>query len=90
MVCHGHFRVNGKKVDIPAFLVKTGDTVELKPSSREIPQVISSLDISEGKGIPAWLEIEKANFLGKIRAFPTREELTLPVNEKLVVELYSR
>jgi len=90
MVNHGHFLVNGRKVDVASYLVKNGDIVELKPSSRQLPQVQASMASAEGRGIPQWLELDKANFKGKVNSIPTKEDLALPVNEQLVVELYSR
>ena len=90
MVNHGHFRVNGRKVDVASFLVKNGDVVELKTTSRQLPQVQASLTAAEGRGTPQWLELDKANFKGRVKSMPTKEDLTVPVNEQLVVELYSR
>jgi len=90
MVNHGHFRVNGRKVDVASFLVKDGDVVELKQASRQLPQVQASLTAAEGRGTPQWLELDKGNFKGRVKTMPTKEDLTIPVNEQLVVELYSR
>jgi small subunit ribosomal protein S4 len=90
MVNHGHFLVNGRKVDVPSFLVKNEDVVELKPASRELAQIQAYLTAAEGRGIPQWLELDKANFKGRVKAIPTKEEMAIPVNEQLVVELYSR
>jgi small subunit ribosomal protein S4 len=90
MVNHGHFRVNGRKVDVASFLVKDGDVVELKTASRQLPQVQASLTSAEGRGTPQWLELDKANFKGRVKSMPTKEDLTVQVNEHLVVELYSR
>ena len=90
MVNHGHFRVNGRKVDVASFLVKDGDVVELKTTSRQLPQIQASLTAAEGRGTPQWLELDKANFKGRVRSMPTKEDLTVQVNEQLVVELYSR
>ncbi len=90
MVNHGHFRVNGRKVDVPSFLVKDGDVVELKLGSRDLLQIQTYMTAAEGRGIPQWLELDKANFKGRVKSIPTKEELAIPVNEQLVVELYSR
>lgn len=90
MVNHGHFMVNGRKVDVASFLVKNGDVVKLKPTSRDLAQIQTYLTAAEGRGIPQWLELDKANFKGRVKAIPTKEELAIPVNEQLVVELYSR
>jgi small subunit ribosomal protein S4 len=77
-------------VDVASFLVKDGDVVELKTASRQLPQVQASLTAAEGRGTPQWLELDKANFKGRVRSMPTKEDLTVQVNEHLVVELYSR
>lgn len=90
MVNHGHFLVNGHKVDVASFLVNRDDVIELKPASRERAQIQASLVAAEGRGIPPWLELDKANFRGRVKEFPTKEESAIPVNEQLVVELYSR
>jgi len=90
MVNHGHFRVNGRKVDVASFQVKDGDVVELKLASRDLLQIQTYMTAAEGRGIPQWLELDKANFKGRVKSLPTKEELAIPVNEQLVVELYSR
>lgn len=90
LVTHGHFTVNGRKVNIPSYLVSPGDVIELKPSSREIPMVQESLEAVVRRGVPSWLELDKEQFRGKVLALPTREELTMPVREQLIVELYSK
>lgn len=90
LVNHGHLLVNGRKTDVSSYTVKAGDIVEVRPKSREIPSVLAALDAVEGRGIPAWLELDRAAFKGTVRGIPTKEEIQLPVNEQLVVELYSR
>ncbi|MBI3610651.1 MAG: 30S ribosomal protein S4 [Nitrospirae bacterium] len=90
MVNHGHFLVNGRKVDVASFLVKSNDVIELKPASRKLVQIQTTLTSAEGRGISPWLELDKAHFKGRVKAIPTKEELAMPVNEQLVVELYSR
>jgi len=90
MIIHGHFLVNGRKVNIPSSLVKTEDVIELKQRSREIAPILSSLEAAEGRGVPEWLQLDRENFKGTVKAYPTREELQIPVNDHLVVELYSR
>ncbi|TAJ07763.1 MAG: 30S ribosomal protein S4 [Nitrospirae bacterium] len=90
LVNHGHLLVNGRKTDVASYTVKAGDVVEVRPKSREIVSVLAALDAVEGRGIPAWLELERAAFKGTVRGIPTKEEIQLPVNEQLVVELYSR
>lgn len=90
LVNHGHLLVNGRKTDVASYTVKAGDVVEVRPKSREIVSVLAALDAVEGRGIPAWLELDRAAFKGTVRGIPTKEEIQLPVNEQLVVELYSR
>ena len=90
LVNHGHYRVNGRKVNKPSFLVREGDVIEVKERSRTIVPIVAALDAIEGRGIPAWLDLDKANFKATVRSLPTKEETPLPVNEQLVVDLYSR
>ncbi|MBI2083851.1 MAG: 30S ribosomal protein S4 [Deltaproteobacteria bacterium] len=89
-VQHGHFLVNGKKVTIPSYQVKAGDEIMLREKSRQIPQVVASLESIERRGIPSWLEMDKGKFVGRVKSLPSREELTLPMQEQLIVELYSK
>ena len=91
LVRHGHIAVNGKKVNIPSYLLKAGDVVELKEKSRGIAQIQQTLTALEKRGFPTWLEIDKTQFRGKVLALPARDESTMPtVKEQLVVELYSK
>ncbi len=91
LVRHGHMLVNGKKVNIPSYLLKAGDVVELREKSKGIEQITQTLAAIEKRGFPAWLEIDKAAFRGKVLTLPARDECTLPtVKEQLVVELYSK
>src|SRR5207245_3044170 len=90
LVNHGHYRINGRKVNRPSFLVKEGDVIEVKERSRSIVPIVSALDAVEGRGIPAWLDLDKANFKATVRGLPTTDDIALPVNEQLVVDLYSR
>lgn len=89
-VSHGHFLVNGKKVNIPSYTVKGGDIVEVKESSRDIPEIVDSLSKAEHRGIPPWIELDSANMRGKVLHIPSREEIQLPVQEQLIIELYSK
>lgn len=89
-VLHGHFLVNDKKVSIPSYLVKAGDKISLREKSRQIPRVVESLEEIERRGLPTWLELDKKNFQGTLKTLPTREELTFPMQEQLIVELYSK
>jgi len=90
LVTHRHFKVNGRIVDVPNYLVKEGEVVEVRESSRELLPIQNALASVESRGFPAWLELDKAQYRGKLRALPTKEDIALPVNEQLVVELYSR
>ena len=87
---HNHFPVNGKKVNIPSFLIKIGDVVEVKEKSRKLNAIAGSLEASVRRGVPQWLELEKDNLKGVVKALPVREDLTMPIQEQLVVELYSK
>jgi len=90
LVNHGHLLVNGKKTDVPSYTVKPGDVVEVRQRSRELVPIQAALEAVDGRGIPAWLELDKAAFKGTVRGLPAKEEIAVPVNEQLVVELYSR
>jgi len=91
LVRHGHLLVNSKKVNIPSYLLKPGDVVELREKSRGIAQIQQTLAAVEKRGFPSWLEIDKAQFKGKVLSLPARDESTMPtVKEQLVVELYSK
>ena len=90
LVNHGHIMVNGRKTDVASFTVKVGDTIEIRERSRKVPTVQSSLEMAEGRGVPNWLKLESESFKGYIRSLPTKENLMVPVNEQVVVELYSR
>jgi len=90
LVKHRHFLVNGRIVDVSNYWVKPGDVVEVRQASRELMHLQKALASVETRGFPAWLELDKAQYRGKLRALPTKEDIALPVNEQLVVELYSR
>ncbi len=90
LVRYGHFLVNDKKIDIPSYLVKPGDVIQLREKSKRIERIKESLEVASRRGIPQWLELDKDNFRGKVLSLPTREEITMPIREHLIVELYSR
>jgi small subunit ribosomal protein S4 len=90
LVRHNHFLVNGKKVNIPSFMVRKDDIVELREKSRKVLPILDSLETVARRGIPGWLELDKDNFKGVVKAIPAREDITMPVQEQLVVELYSK
>jgi len=89
-VNHCHFLVNGRKVNIPSYIIKQGDVVEIREKSREMKAIEDSMETVARRGIPQWLELEKEDRKGTVKALPTREELTMPMQEQLVVELYSK
>jgi len=90
LIRHKHFEVNGKRVNIPSYLINAGDEIALQEKSRKIAKIQESLEGSSRRGIPRWLEVDKDNVKGRIAALPAREELTMPINEQLIVELYSK
>jgi small subunit ribosomal protein S4 len=89
-VRHNHFTVNGKKVNIPSYIMKAGDVIELKEKSRTVTAISESLETIVRRGIPQWLELDKDGFKGVIKSLPAREDVTLPIQEQLIVELYSK
>lgn len=90
LVRHNHFTVNGRKVNIPSYIVRPGDVVSVKERSRKVARIVSSLEGAERRPGPSWLEMDRKNWQGTIKGMPVREELTLPINEQLIVELYSK
>ena len=90
LVTHGHILVNGKKVTIPSFLVKEGDRVEVKEKSKNNPQIKRAIELSAQTGIAPWVDVDKEKFVGVFTRIPEREEVNIPVEERLVVELYSK
>ena len=90
VVRHGHILVDGKKVSIPSFQVRAGQAVAVREASRANAQIRVSVDTARGRGIPNWLELDAENFTGKVVTLPTREDIKIPVQEQLIVELYSR
>jgi len=89
-VKHGHIRVNGKKATIPSMQVRVDDEISVREKSRKIPQVVSAIEASLRKGTTSWLQVDAKNFTAKVVSEPKREEITLPIQEQLIVELYSR
>lgn len=90
LVRHGHFMVNGRKVDIPSALLKPGDVVGVRERSRKVVRIQEALAQAEHRGAPDWLEVDKEGFTGRVKTLPSREGLTMPINEKLIIELYSK
>ncbi len=89
-VVHGHFLINGKKVNIPSYRIDVGDIIELKPSSRDIPQILENIQNIDPRSVPPWLELDKDNFRGKVVDLPREIQLEVPVNLQYIIEFYSR
>jgi len=87
---HNHFLVNGKKVNIPSYLINLGDVIEIREKSRKVQFVVDALGAVVRRGVPHWLELEKENFKGVVKSLPVREDITMPIQEQLIVELYSK
>lgn len=90
LVRHGHFSVNGRKVNIPSFLTKVGDVIVINEKSRDTNRIKELVEQAARKAAPAWLELDVDQFIGKVVAIPSREEIDVPIEEHLIVELYSR
>ena len=90
LVRHGHFLVNGRKVDVPSYQVKAGDAISVRSSSAQDATIQHAMEEVKGRGIPEWLSFDAGSMSGKINSLPTREQINLPVQEQLIVELYSK
>ena len=90
LVRHGHILVNNKKVSIPSYYVRAGDVISVKEKSRQMTRVLSALEASQRRGVPEWAEVDREAFTGKVKVLPSRSDITAPINEKLIVELYSK
>jgi small subunit ribosomal protein S4 len=90
LVRHNHFLVSGKPVNIPSFLVRVGDDIQVREGSRKVERIQEALETVARRGVPSWIELDKDNFKGTVKILPVRDELTMPVQEQLVVELYSK
>jgi small subunit ribosomal protein S4 len=90
LVRHGHFTVNGKKVNIPSYLVRPRDVVQVKEVSQKMARISEALAAVDRRGVPQWIELDKENFRGAIKQMPSREDVTLPIREQLIIELYSK
>jgi small subunit ribosomal protein S4 len=90
LVRHGHFTVNGRKVDIPSYAVRQGDTIAVRAKSEENPTIQHAMEEVKGRVVPEWLTIEGTGKSARISSLPTREQINLPVQEQLIVELYSK
>jgi small subunit ribosomal protein S4 len=90
LVRHGHFLVNGRKVDVPSYSVKAGDVITVRGGSAQNATIQHAMEEVKGRGIPDWLQFDAGNLTGRIQSLPTREQINLPVQEQLIVELYSK
>ena len=90
LVAHGHILVNGRRVDVPSSLVKAGAVISLKEDSRKNELIKMCLDTAKGRGVPGWLDLDADRFQGTVRQLPNREDIALPIQEQLIVELYSK
>ena len=90
LVRHGHFLVNGRKASIASMLIRPGFIVSVAEKSRKVARIAGALETLEGRSVPQWIEIEKEAFSGTVKSLPTREDITMPIQEQLIVELYSR
>jgi small subunit ribosomal protein S4 len=90
LIVHKHFLVNGRKMDIPSYLVKMGDVVEVKEKSKKMKTVLASIEAVKRREIPKWIELEQAKFKGTVKQLPKRADITVPIQENLIVEYYSR
>lgn len=90
LVRHRHFKVNGKLVNVPSYICRPGDNIETKEKSRKIARIAQSLESVDRRGIPSWLELDKQGFKGVVKSTPERNEMSMPIREQLIVELYSK
>ncbi len=90
LVRHGHVLVNGKRVNIPSYLVRMGDVISVKEASRQMTRVLAALDGVQRRGVPEWAEVDRDAVSGRVKILPTRSDISMAINEKLIVELYSK
>lgn len=90
LVRHNHFLVNGKKVNIPSFLLRPGDQISVAEGSRQLTAINDAMEAMPRRGLPSWLDVDKAAYQGSFKNYPAREEMNLPVQEHLIVEFYSK
>jgi small subunit ribosomal protein S4 len=90
LVRHNHFLANGKAVNIPSYLVRPGDEIEVRERSRKVKQIVEAMGTVVRRGVPEWLEVDADGWKGKVNALPKREDLAMPIQEQLIVELYSK
>ena len=90
LVRHGHILVNGKRLNIPSYQVRVGDVISVKEQSRQMARILTAMEGVQRRGVPDWAELDRDNCSGRIKILPTRSDITMPINEKLIVELYSK
>ena len=90
LIRHNHFTINSKKVNIPSFHLSTGDVVEVRENKRKLPIIMEAMETIVRRGLPNWIEVDKESFRGTVKSIPSRENITIPVQENLIVELYSK
>ena len=90
LVRHGHIQVNGQRVDIPSFELSADSVISVREGSRKNDFIRASVETARGRGVPDWLELDPENFTGKVLSTPNREQIKIPIQEQLIVELYSR
>jgi small subunit ribosomal protein S4 len=90
LVRHGHFQVNNRNVDIPSYLVGAGDEVQVRERSRKLAVVLTSMEARKGQGVPEWMQLSPEKMSGRVLNIPTRQAIPVPINEQLIVELYSK
>ena len=90
VVRHGHVTVNGRSVDIPSFLVKPGDTIAIREKSRKLAIILTTIEARKGQNAPEWLDVDTDKLSAKVLSVPTRDSIPIPINEQLIVELYSK
>ena len=90
LVRHNHFLVNGTKVNIPSYQVKVGDVIQVKEGSRKVQNILDSMETVVRRGTPNWMDVKKESFTGTLTSLPNREDLTMPIQEQLIIELYSK
>ena len=90
LVRHGHILVNGKRLNILSYQVRVGDVISVKEQSRQMARILTAMEGVQRRGVPDWAELDRDNCSGRIKILPTRSDITMPINEKLIVELYSK
>ena len=90
LVRHGHILINGKRVNIPSYQARVGDVISVKEQSRQMGRILTAMEGAQRRGVPEWAELDRDNCSGRIKILPTRSDITMPINEKLIVELYSK